>query len=93
MTTVGARLVQLAGRPGTAAALLRLIGAAETAGAALVNYSGRSSGTMIDHLAVNRHPAVPPAPTFGGGSGGGRRVRGRYRRDDELIWMGGARGH
>ena len=92
MTTVGARLVQLAGRPGTAAALLRLIGTAETAGAALVNYSGLASGTMIDHLVVNRHAAVPPAPTFGGGAGSRHRtLRTRRRREDEVSWMAGGR--
>jgi len=40
-------------------------------------------------------PAVPPAPTFGVGGGriygGGRTVRQRYLRDDEMIWMGGGR--
>lgn len=38
-------------------------------------------------------PAVPPALTFGMGgqriySGGGA-GRARYKRDEELIWMGG----
>lgn len=40
-------------------------------------------------------PAVPPAPTFGMGGqriyGGGGAARSRYKRDDELTWMGGRR--
>ena len=38
-------------------------------------------------------PAVPPAPTFVMGGqriySGGRAARSRYKRDDELTWMGG----
>lgn len=54
MTTAAERLVQLAGRTGTAAALLLAIGTGATAGEALVNYSGLPSGTAAQHLLAER---------------------------------------
>ena len=40
-------------------------------------------------------PAVPPAPTFTTGAAGivgtGRRVRPRYWRDDDLLWLAGGK--
>lgn len=49
-TTAAERLVALAGTTGTAAALLLLIGTGPTAGDALVDYSGLSSGTAAEHI-------------------------------------------
>lgn len=63
--TAAERLVQLAGRTGTAAALLLAIGTGATAGEALVNYSGLPSGTAAQHLLQDRQPHVEP--TFVGG--------------------------
>jgi len=87
--TAGERLVQLAGRGGTAGALLLMIGAGATSGAALVNHSGLPDGPAAAHLLAER--AVPPAQTFGGRvlyAEPTRRLRARIRRDEELIWMG-----
>lgn len=56
--TAAERLVQLAGRTGTAAALLLAIGTGATAGEALVNYSGLPSGTAAQHL-LWEHASLP----------------------------------
>jgi hypothetical protein len=91
MTTAGARLRQLAGTDGAAGALLLMIGSGATAGAALVAYSGLTTGSAAAHLLAER--AVSPAPTLGGFglySEPTRRLRVRIRRDEELIWLKGA---
>ena len=55
MTTAAERLVALSGRgTTTAAAHLLAIGIGLTAGAALVNYSGLTSGTATEHLLTER---------------------------------------
>lgn len=50
MTTAAERLLQLAGAPGTAAALLLAIGQGLTTGEALVAYSGTAGMTAGEHL-------------------------------------------
>ena len=64
--TAGERLHQIAGISGTAAALLLVIGAGATTGAALVDYSGLATGTAAEHLLVER---VDTTPQSGGGYG------------------------
>lgn len=59
--TAGERLKLLAGKSGTAAALLLSIGVGSTAGAALADYSGLSSAPAAQHLLYER-----PANYFGG---------------------------
>lgn len=69
--TAGERLRQLAGRAGAAGALLLLIGAGTTAGAALVDSSCLSSGTTAEHLLDARVCKEQPiAPVEYHGSGG-----------------------
>jgi hypothetical protein len=86
MTTAGARLRALSGQDGQSGALLLMIGAGATAGAALVNYSGLPTVTAAEHLLTDH--TVPPSPTFGGlglYAEPTRRIRARIRRDDDLI--------
>jgi hypothetical protein len=52
--TYGARLRQLAGTIGTAAALLGMIGQGATAGEMLVDYSGLPTGTASEHILTDR---------------------------------------
>jgi hypothetical protein len=90
MTTAGARLRALAGQDGPAGALLLMIGSGATAGAALVAYSGLSTGAAAVHLLAER--AESPAPTLGGFGQyvePTRRLRARIRRDEELILLNG----
>jgi hypothetical protein len=86
MTTAGERLRQLAGRSGSAGALLLMIGGGATAGSALAAYSGLLTGKAADHLMMDR--AQPwPGGTFGFDYDSVRRNRPRRKRDDELIWL------
>ena len=48
--TAGERLAFLAGASGTAAALLLMIGAGATTGAALLDYSALPTATAAEHL-------------------------------------------
>jgi hypothetical protein len=78
----------LAGQDGQAGALLLMIGSGATAGAALVAYSGLSTGSAAAHLLAER--SVSPAPTLGGFGmyiEPKRRLRARIRRDEELILL------
>lgn len=56
--TAAERLVALAGTGGQASVLLAMIGSGDTTGAALVNYSGLSSGTAATHLLTDITGAV-----------------------------------
>jgi hypothetical protein len=90
MTTAGERLRQLAGSWGEAGALLLMIGSGATAGAALVSYSGLTTGSAAAHLLAER--AESPAPSLGGFglyAEPARRLRARIRRDEELILLKG----
>lgn len=87
--TAAERLHQLAGFSGSAAALLLAIGAGPTAGAALVNYSGLTTGSAAEHLLAG-HVAAGPLPACGPAGriqGGGRTLRARRLRDEELVWV------
>lgn len=62
--TAGERLIALSGLSGVSAAvMLQAIGSGATTGAALVNYSGLSSGTAAQHLLtdVSRETVTPSA--------------------------------
>jgi hypothetical protein len=55
------------------------------------HFGARHFATLGRHASIVP-PAVPPATTFGLGGqrihSGGSSIRARYKRDDELIWMG-----
>lgn len=65
--TAAERLLALAGTTGTAAALLLVIGAGATTGAALVDYSGLATGTAAEHLLTDV-AAAPLSVSSGGGT-------------------------
>lgn len=90
MIAAGERLVQLAGRAGTAGELLRLIGAGSTAAAILVDYSQTVAGTAASRLLVH-HTAPDDWLTVMGGSVAVKRGRSKKRNKDlEMLLFTGA---
>lgn len=58
--TFGERLAQLSGKSGVSVAvMLAAIGTGATFGSVLVNYSGLPTGTVSEHLLVNRAVTAP----------------------------------
>lgn len=97
--TAGERLAALAGASGKASALLLVIGLGNTAGAALVDYSGLPSGTAAQHLLADGIlQPFAPVEEVGGDEGKHKAVakakiaepevdlvREAILKDDELI--------
>lgn len=83
--TVGDRLKQLSGLSGaTVGAMLLAIGSGTTMAGCLVSYSGLASGTVAEHLRVDR---LPDARYVGGGESAAERdriIREHYEYLDQL---------